>query len=117
MEKKTYTIDAKGKALGRVASEAAHILLGKNTVTFTKNLTVPVTVTISNASKLAISDKKKDQKEYLRYSGYPGGLKTSTLKEVADKKGYSEILRRSVKGMLPKNRLQALRMKNLIITE
>ena len=117
MEKKHYTIDAKGKALGRVASEAAHLLLGKNTVTFTKNLTAQVTVTIENASKLSISEKKQDQKEYLRYSGYPGGLKTATLKEVAAKKGYSEILRKAIRGMLPKNRLQALRMKNLIVIE
>jgi large subunit ribosomal protein L13 len=115
LEKKTYSIDAKGRTLGRVASEAAHILLGKNTVTFVKHQAAPVSVVVENASKLLIREPKKDQKEYIRYSGYPGGLKSATLREVIEKKGHAEVLRRAVKGMLPKNRLQSVRMKNLVI--
>jgi large subunit ribosomal protein L13 len=72
-------------------------------------------VTIDNASKLLIREPKKDQKTYTRYSGYPGGLKSATLREVIAKKGHTEVLRLAVKGMLPKNKLQSVRMKNLII--
>ncbi len=113
----THTIDAKGKKLGRVATEAAVILMGKTTPDFVKNKTSPVKVTITNASKAAISEKKLDEKIYRTYSGYPGGLKTKTMRQVTQKLGYSEIFQDAIYGMLPNNKLRKPRMKNLTITE
>lgn len=114
---KTYTIDAKGKKLGRVASEAASILMGKNTATFVRNAIPSVKVTIVNASAADISDKKKEEKTYSSYSGFPGGLKVEKLGKVASTKGYKEVFRKAVKGMLPKNKLQTPMMKNLAVTD
>lgn len=113
MEK--HTIDAKGKRLGRVATEAAHHLLGKHQTSFAKNTVADIEVEIVNASDLNIPSKKLDQNKYLRYSGYPGGLKERTLQEVIDKKGYEEVLEKAVYGMLPSNRLRPLLMKKLTV--
>ncbi len=113
----THTIDATGKALGRVATEAALHLMGKHTPAYRPNKAGDTSVIITNASKLSIPEKKRAQELYSRYSGYPGGLKQLRMEEVIDKKGYREIVRIAVKGMLPKNRLQSVRMKKLSITE
>jgi large subunit ribosomal protein L13 len=112
-----YTIDAQGKSMGRVATEAASILMGKNTTSFARNVAPDITVRIVNASKAAISDKKKGEKTYTRYSGYPGGLKSETLAHLLGRKGYAEAFRKAVKGMLPKNRLQPIMMKRLSVEE
>lgn len=112
----TYTIDAAGKRLGKVATEAATILMGKNSPDFAKHTIANVEVTIENASKLNVPEKKRDE-IYQRYSGYPGGRKTETLEHLATRLGYGEVVRRTVKGMLPKNKLQAQLMKNLKVTE
>lgn len=112
-----YTIDAKGRPFGRVASEAASALLGKKSVHFVKNKVLPVTVTIVNASKVAISEKKLDQNKYLRYTGYPGGLKTLTMKQFIDRKGMGAMLTKTVDGMIPRNKLRKERMKRLIVTD
>ncbi len=74
MNKDTYSIDAKGKKLGRVASEAASVLLGKKSAHFVKHKIISPKVEIANASKLEIAETKMNTKVYLRYSGYPGGL-------------------------------------------
>ena len=112
-----HTIDAKGKKLGRIASEAAKLLMGKNTVSFVRNDIPDVKVKIVNAGKSDIRSKKIDSKEYKNYSGYPGGLKITGMKKVLADKGYKESFRIAVNGMLPKNKLRPLMMKNLIITE
>lgn len=113
-----HTVDATNKSLGRVASEAAVLLMGKNTTTFVRNATPGVTVAITNASKIKIPNKNKLlEKTYNSFSGYPGGLKQSTMAHVISVKGYSEILIQAVKGMIPKNRLQNDLMKHLIVTE
>ncbi len=112
-----HTIDAKGKALGRVASEAAKILLGKDTTTVKKNAVADATVRITNAAELKISDKKMVQKTYHSHSGYPGSGKQRMLKDVIAKKGHSDALKRAVKGMLPGNTLRDRRMKHLIIED
>jgi large subunit ribosomal protein L13 len=112
-----YAIDAKGRALGRVASEAAQALLGKKSVHYVRNKVLPVKVTISNASKLAITEKRIDQKTYSRYTGYPGGLKTFTMKDVVRKTGYKGLLTKTVDGMIPRNSLRKERMKRLIIVD
>lgn len=113
----TYTIDATDRTLGRVASEAASILLGKHSVHFAKNKALPVKVTIINAGKLHVSARRTEKKIYTRYTGYPGGLYHMTMKEMITKKGIGEVVRKTVDGMIPRNRLRALRMKNLIVTE
>ena len=117
MEKKTYTINAEGKRIGRVASEAAKILMGKQSASYAPNKVIDVSVTITNVSKADISEKKKETTSYARYSGYPGGLKFPTMERIISKKGYSEIFRMAVKGMLPKNKLAPRMIKNLKITE
>jgi len=116
MEKKEFIIDAKGKRLGRVATEVATVLLGKTSPDFSKNVIAPVHVRVENVSLLDISEKREIE-EFQTYSGYPGGRKVETLGHLARRQGYAEVLRRVVNGMLPKNKLQSLRMKNLEITE
>lgn len=112
-----YILDAQDKRIGRVATEAAVYLMGKNSPEFKRN-TIPETkVEIKNASKALVDEHKKDQKTYSRFSGYPGGLKQPTMRHVAEKKGYSELFREAVSGMLPKNKLRARMMKNLTVTE
>lgn len=112
-----YTIDAKGKKLGRVASEVASILMGKNTVDFKRNSFPQIEVEVTNTRDLDISTKKQEEKEYAWYSGYPGGLRFEKMKDAMTKKGISEVFRRTVFGMLPKNKLRSQMIKNLKITE
>ena len=110
-------IDAAGRSLGRVCTEVAAILLAKNSTSFAKNFTANVKVQVVNASKLKITGDKMKQKTRKRFSLYPGGLKTPSWAEVSLKKGYGELVRHAVEGMLPKNSLQKERMKNLKISE
>jgi large subunit ribosomal protein L13 len=111
-----YTIDAKGKSMGRVASEAAYVLLGKNTLTPKKNAIANVKVKVTNAAAMSITEKKRVQKVYHRHTGYPGSDTAQTLKELIAKKGPQEALRRAVHGMLPTNTLRKKRLQNLIIS-
>lgn len=115
-DKKEYSIDAKGKRIGHVATEAARVLLGKDSPHFVKNVAAPVTVKIANARLLDITDKR-EQEEFQTFSGYPGGRKVETLGHLAKRRGHSEVLRRVIGGMLPKNKLHKVRMHNLEITE
>ena len=112
-----YTIDATGKKIGRVATEAATLLMGKNAPEYARHEESGNTVEIVNAGNLSVTAKKMNDTTYTRYSGYPGGLKIASMKQVVDKKGMSELVRIAIKGMLPKNKLQARMMKNLTITE
>ncbi|MFT7507397.1 MAG: large subunit ribosomal protein L13 [Acidimicrobiales bacterium] len=116
MEKREYTIDADGKRLGKVATEAATYLLGKDQPDFAKNIAADVTVNVINVGKLDMSDKKKNE-IYQSYSGYPGGRNEESFEHLGERLGYAEPVRRTVKGMLPRNKLQAVMMKNLIVTE
>jgi len=117
MEQKTHTIDAAGKTLGRVASEAAKALMGKKSADYTPHIRSDVRVEVQNASRLYIREKKRLQKEYTTYSGYPGGLKHETLANLSARKGYAEAVRRAVRRMLPRNTMLTARLKNLIVTE
>ena len=112
-----YTIDATERALGRVATEAASILMGKNSPAFERHIAPKVTVTVMNASKLAIMEKKKKEKLYRRHSHYPGGETYETLEQVVKAKGIEEIIWKAVYGMLPDNKLRKIMMKNLVVTE
>lgn len=114
---KEYTIDAQGKRLGHVAVEAARYLLGKNQPDTVRHVAPDVTVKIVNVRLLDISEKKREQKMFKRYSGYPGGQKLERLGHLADRRGHTEVVRRTISGMLPKNKLHKVRMKNLEITE
>lgn len=112
-----HVIDAKNKKLGRVASEAATILMGKNTPAFAKNIAPDVEVEIINASKVDISEKKKTDKFYRTHSGYPGGQKEEKLGELIERRGMGEVFKRTVAGMLPKNKLQSRMLTRLTITD
>lgn len=114
-EPTTYTIDATDRTIGRVASEAAHALLGKRSVRFTKNMALPVTVVIENASKLHLPTRRTKGKVYAHYTGYPGGLREVRMDVMIEKKGIADVLKKTVDGMIPRNRLRAPRMKNLIV--
>ncbi len=110
-----HTIDATDRTLGRVASEAAHALLGKRSAHFVKNQALPVQVIIENASKLHLPKKRQEGKVYTHYTGYPGGLREVRMDALIAKKGIEEVVRKTVDGMIPRNKLRAPRMKNLTI--
>ena len=112
-----YTIDASGQKLGRVASQAASLLIGKNLTAFAKNKAPSVEVVIINAKLLDISEKKKSEKVYSHHTGYPGGIKHQKLNEMLTKKGIKEVMRKAVSGMLPKNKLRAVMIRNLTVVE
>ncbi|KKW42786.1 MAG: 50S ribosomal protein L13 [Parcubacteria group bacterium GW2011_GWB1_55_9] len=117
MSNLTYTIDATDRTLGRVASEAAHALLGKRSVHFAKNKALPMKVVIENAGRLNLPKRRTEGKVYTRYTGYPGGLREMTMTDMIAKKGISAVVKKTVDGMIPRNKLRAPRMKNLVITE
>lgn len=110
-----YTIDAKNKNMGRLASEIAVILQGKNSANYEPRLAGEDKVIVKNVDAMKISGKKESDKVYHRHTGYMGHLKEETYAQVVAKKGKKEVLKRAIKRMLPKNRLQEVRMKNLII--
>lgn len=112
---KEYTIDAAGKTLGRVAAQAAKTLMGKTSPDYTPNVVSAVKVTITNAGKLSIGERKLSGKKYTSYSGYPGGIKTETLKALTARKGSAAALRRAIERMLPRNTMRVARMKSLTI--
>jgi large subunit ribosomal protein L13 len=104
VERKWYIIDAAGKTLGRLASEAASILRGKHKPDFTPHIDTGDFVIIINAEKIVLTGNKLLQKKYYRHSGYMGGLKTVTAQEMLNKRP-DRMLELAVFGMLPKNRL------------
>jgi large subunit ribosomal protein L13 len=113
----TYTIDAAGKKLGRIASDAASALAGKKSATYRRGAMNGVSVVIKNAGRLDIMPKKRDQKVYQRYTYYPGGLKGDTMDELIARKGIEEVVRKAVYGMLPRTKLRPLMMKLLIVNK
>jgi large subunit ribosomal protein L13 len=112
-----HTIDATNKKIGRVASQAAKILMGKDEPTYAPNKAPAVTVSIINASKADVSTKKMAEELHASFSGYPSGIRVDTVAKVIGQKGYAGLFRRAIKGMLPKNKLQPIMMKHLTITE
>ena len=99
-----YVIDAKDKVLGRLASRVAYRIRGKNNPLFSPHVDTGDWVIIINAEKIRMTGNKLDQKKYYRHSGYIGGLTTETAKELLAKKP-EEVIKKAVRGMLPKNRL------------
>lgn len=105
-------IDAAGHTLGRLASEVAKILRGKNKPIFTPHVDTGDNVIVVNADQIEVTGKKMDQKLYRRHSGYAGGLKETTLRVMMGTKP-DEVIRHAVKGMLPKNNLGRAMIKKL----
>lgn len=114
VERKWYVIDAEGKPLGRVASKAAHILRGKHKATYTPNIDCGDFIIIINAEKAILTGNKLNNKKYYNHSGYPGGLRERTAREMQEKYPI-EMVERAVKGMLPKNRLGRQMYKKLFV--
>lgn len=114
IERKWYLIDAEGETLGRLATKAATILRGKHKVTYTPHVDTGDYVIIVNASKVNLTGKKLEDKVYYNHSGYPGGLRERTAKEMVE--NYpEEMVERAVKGMLPKGRLGRQMAKKLFV--
>lgn len=109
-----YVVDAEGKTLGRLASEIAKVLRGKNKPIYTPHMDCGDNVIVINAEKIAVTGKKMDQKIYYHHSGWIGGMKTATLKEKLAKKP-EDVMYLAVKGMLPKGPLGRSMIKKLHI--
>ena len=111
----TKTIDASDRTLGRVASEVARFLMGKNSPSFERNIYSGFPVKVVNASKLRITPKKLKQIYHTRYSGIPGGLRVISGTETKEKLGLKELIKLATYKMLPGNKLRREMMKNLKI--
>ncbi len=114
IERRWYVVDATDETLGRLASRVARVLEGKHKPTFTPNLDSGDHVVVVNASKVAVSRDKRETKVYIRHSGYPHGLKEESLGHLLERRP-EEVIRRAVKGMLPRNRLGAKQLTKLKI--
>lgn len=114
VDKQIHQIDASGKVLGRLASEIAILLRGKNKPTFRPNLDEGDQVEVFHCSQLKFTGKKLANKQYRWHSNYPGGLKSKKM-QVVFEKNPAEVLKRAVWGMLPKNRLRPAMIKRLKI--
>jgi large subunit ribosomal protein L13 len=114
VEHRWYLVDAEGETLGRLAVRIADTLRGKRKPEYTAHVDTGDFVVVVNAEKIHVTGNKLDQKIYYRHSGYPGGLKERTLREQLDRRP-TEVLRKAVKGMLPKNRLAAQQLTKLKI--
>ncbi len=116
--KEWVVVDATDQVLGRLASKVAKLLRGKYKPNFTPNVDCGDNVIIVNADKIIITGNKMSDKVYLRYTGYPGGQKAETPASIiAKKNGYEKLIRRTVKGMLPKNKLADRIIANLYVYE
>lgn len=113
IKRENHIIDATDKVLGRLATQVAVLLRGKNKLGFAPYKDIGDFVTMKNIDKLKFTGKKFRSKVYYHHSLYLGGLKKATMEEVVAKKGYSEIFRKAVMGMLTKNRLRARQIKRL----
>ena len=114
IERHWYVVDAEGKTLGRLATRIADTLRGKGKPQYTPHVDTGDFVVVVNAEKIQVTGNKLDQKRYFRHSGYPGGLRSRTLREQLERRP-EEVLRTAVKGMLPKNRLARQQINKLKI--
>jgi large subunit ribosomal protein L13 len=113
-ERDWYVVDAEGKTLGRLATQIADVLRGKRKPTYTPHVDVGDFVIVVNAEKVAVTGDKREKKRYWRHSGYPGGIRFQTLGTLLEKRP-EEVIRRAVKGMLPRNRLARQQLRKLKI--
>ena len=112
VNKEWLLVDADGQTLGRLASEVAKLLRGKHKPSFTPHVDCGDNVIITNAEKIILSGNKWEDKTYIRHTGYPGGQRSLTARELFGK-DPSRVVEKAVKGMLPKNKLGAVLFKNL----
>ncbi len=112
VERQWWLIDADGRILGRLATQVANLLRGKNKPQYVDFMDTGDFVVVVNAEKIKVTGKKLDQKKYYSHTGYPGGIKEKTLRELMDKKP-EEVIRKAVWGMLPKNKLNRAIHKKL----
>ncbi len=116
MNRETQTIDVANRKLGRVATEIAHILIGKHKPSYAPHKDNGDIVVVENADKLVVTGKKKELKKYFTHSGYLGGLKEKTFEEIFEKEP-GKVIKQAVYGMLPKNKLRDKRIKRLKIKQ
>jgi len=114
IEREWRLVDAEGQTLGRLATRIADTLRGKDKPQFTPHVDTGDFVVVVNAEKVAVTGKKLDDKVYHRHSGYPGGLRSRTLREQLERRP-EEVIRKAVKGMLPRNRLGRAQLRKLKI--
>jgi large subunit ribosomal protein L13 len=114
IERTWYVVDAEAKTLGRLATQIADVLRGKTKPAYTPHVDTGDFVIVVNAEKVRVTGQKLDQKIYYRHSGYPGGLRSRTLREQLARRP-EEVLRKAVKGMLPKNKLASAQLRKLKI--
>ena len=114
VQRNWWVVDAEGKNLGRLASEIADVLRGKKKPQYTPHVDTGDFVVVVNAQKIAVTGKKLTDKLYRRHSGYPGGLTTESLSHLLARRP-NEVLRKAVRGMMPKNRLAAQQLTKLKI--
>ena len=107
-----YVVDAEGQTLGRLATRIADALRGKRKPEYTPHIDTGDFVVVINAEKIHVTGNKLEQKRYWRHSGYPGGIKSRTLAEMLDRRP-EEVIRKAVKGMLPRNRLARRQLTKL----
>ena len=112
IERNWQVVDAEGKILGRLATEIANTLRGKNKPNFTPHMDTGDFVVVINAGKISLTGKKLTDKVYYHHTGYPGGIRSITAEKLLEKKP-EQLLIEAVKGMLPKNKLQSVFMKKL----
>ena len=112
VERRWYLVDAEGKTLGRLATRVADTLRGKDKAQYTPHVDTGDFVVVVNAEKVAVTGKKLEDKRYYRHSGYPGGIRSRTLQEELDRRP-TEVIRKAVKGMLPRNRLARAQLTKL----
>ena len=105
-------VDASGKTLGRLATQIADTLRGKRKPDYTPHLDVGDFVIVVNAERISVTGRKREQKLYYRHSGYPGGLRSRTLAEMLERRP-EEVVRKAVKGMLPRTRLGRAQLRKL----
>jgi len=111
-ERNWLVVDASDQTLGRLATQLADVLRGKRKPQFTPHCDVGDFVIVVNAEKIAVTGRKLQEKRYYRHSGYPGGLRTRTLTEMLDRRP-EEVIRKAVKGMLPRSRLGRAQLRKL----
>jgi large subunit ribosomal protein L13 len=114
IEQRWYLVDADGQTLGRLATKIADTLRGKRKPEYTPHIDTGDFVVVVNAEKIAVTGKKREDKIYYRHSGYPGGLRQRTFAEELERRP-TEVLRKAVKGMLPRNRLARRQLTKLKI--
>jgi large subunit ribosomal protein L13 len=114
VERRWYVVDADGQTLGRLATRIADTLRGKDKAQYTPHVDTGDFVVVVNAEKVVVTGNKLDQKRYYRHSGYPGGLRSRTLREQLERRP-TEVIRKAVKGMLPRNRLARQQINKLKI--